>query len=235
MNSLYLSLMGLFACQNTGNFNEEFLQRRAEIYDNSSGSNLEEKLSPGLEFAVVLVDMQPRFLERGFYPYELSEMISEQKKVLKAAEQNDIPVLVFEFSGYGETIPSLQDLIEKVPRHKTFEKKRNDGFEIYDSFSGFNPEFFPSDWLGGQDVNALYFMGVNGSACVVETAGSANKIFGYKIATSNEVIATSNENSQSGNCNSESCNEAKDGLVLFLENGILDQKNEAFLDYLQKR
>ncbi len=235
----YLStVLGLSAC--TPEFNAEewtakYNRERAALYEQGPRSNLEQKLQGDLHFGIVLVDMQPRFLEHGFYPYESHEMITEQKRVLTAARDYDLPVLVFETDGYGDTIPALQDLIEQIPRTTTFGKRYDDGFEIYESIIQHpNPGIFPQDWLQEQGVNALYFMGINGNACVTETASSAQEL-NFTIATSNQVIATANDNAQSGDCRSESCDEAKAGLLLFQSKGILDPENQPFLDYFKEQ
>ena len=234
---LGLGLLQVTGCYQDGfeEFNRNHMRKQAAIYETSSGSNLKEKPLSGLKFGIVLVDMQEGFFERGFYPYEKSEMLREQKRVLEAAKEYDLPVLVFEMEGFGETLAPLEELIQQVPKHTTFSKYRQDGFEIYGHLQSPNPEVFPSDWLKEQGVNALYFMGINGNACVYETANSAQDLYNFTIATSNEVIATANDNAESGDCHSESCDEAKSGLVLFLQRGILHPKNEPFLDYFKRK
>ncbi|MSR86180.1 hypothetical protein EXS74_02185 [Candidatus Woesearchaeota archaeon] len=162
-------------------------------------------------------------------------MLQEQKKVLGVAKKYDLPVLIFETDHFGKTIPALQELIEQLPRTTTFGKHRDDGFEIYEhGMKHPNSDYFPQDWLKEQGVNALYFRGINGNACVSETASSAQEFHDFTIATSNEVIATSNDNANSRDCHSKSCDEAKGGLLLFQSKGILDTENQPFLDYFTR-
>lgn len=207
-------------------------QKRAAIYEQSSGSNLEGKIKDQ-NFGIVLVDMQDAFL-KDINSDERIQLLREQKKVLKTAEEYDIPVLVFERDTYGKTTKEIQDILETVPRTKTFYVDRNNGFESYDDSKIFNPDYFPKDWLKQQGVDTLYMMGVNGNGSVKRTADSARDLLSFTVATSNDVIASAGKNSYLGSCAYESCPEAKAALSDFLEKGLLHRDNDPFLEYFRK-
>lgn len=215
----------------------QYDREQAEIYEQSGGSNLEGKLT-NQNIGIILVDMQDGFL-RNIHPVEKVQLLERQKEVLTIAKNYDVPVLVFEMENemqnFGRTTKALQDILDTIPRTKTFSKNRDDGFEIYDDHRRFDPEYFPSDWLEQQNVDTVYVMGVNGNACVSETADSARDLFSLTIATSNDVIATADTNAASGYCAFESCDEAMAGLVPFVEHGLIHQNNRPFLEYLQKK
>ncbi len=222
--------VGLHPIPSIEEMDRNYYEKKARLYEHSSGSNLEGKLQDQI-FGIILVDMQDSFLQ-GIHTPERIQLIREQKKVLAVAAEYDLPVLIFEMDNYGQTTKELQELVDTVPRTKTFSKNRNDGFEIYDPLPRFDPETFPSDWLKQQGVDSVYMMGVNGNACVKETADSAMKM-GFTIATSTDVIATANKNAATGSCAYESCIEARASLSDFVEKGILHNENDAFLDYFR--
>lgn len=215
-------------------YSARYNREQAAIYEQSTGSNIEAKLQPDLHFGIVVVDTQTEFINK-INSEERLQLISQEKRVLEAAKTYNIPLLVFEMDNFGETLPTLERLVEQVPRHTTFRKYRDNGFEIYGTIQKPNAEIFPDDWLREQGVDTLYFMGMNGNACVYATANSAQDFLGFQIATSNDVIATADENSQTGNCAFDSCDEAKSGLTFFLEKGILSRDSQAFLEYFSER
>ena len=131
-----LKLLTLTACQSLAetiseaqeeSFHKAYFRERATKYDLNAKTNSEEKLQGDLKFAIVIVDMQELFLAK-VTPGESFEMLREQKKVLQIAQEQDIPVLVFEYENNGPTIPTLKEYIEAVPRHKYFTKDEDDGF-----------------------------------------------------------------------------------------------------------
>ena len=231
-NTLMLSTLSLSACQNLTEgeaYRKAYYRERATTYEQSSKTNLEDELKGDLNFGIVIIDMQEPFLAK-ITAAESSEMIAEQKKSLQLAKEQNIPVIVFEYEGNGETIPTLQKYIEEVPRHIYFTKSDDDGFAFQEEK---DQNDSPSAWLKENKVNALYFEGVNGSACVLASANSAY-MDNFTVATSNQVIATGDQSTEEGYCPEEQCNEAKSSLLFFLQNGILDPNNQPFLDYLAK-
>lgn len=122
---------------------------------------------------------------------------------------------------FGETIPELKEIIDRVPRHVYMSKFRNDGFERY----GDNEEK-PSAWLKENGVDSVYFMGVNTDACVYSSASSATEVYDLNIVSTKDVIATSE-------CYDD-CADAFKGFNLFLEKGAFGEDHRIFIDYLRK-
>ena len=124
---------------------------------------------------VLLIDMQPRLLS---LVREKEKLIENQIEIIRWCAKEDIPLVVLEFEGAGETIDVLRKEIEKVPRVKTIQKKHDDGFT--------------SQKLEKQlkifDSKTLLLMGINADYCVKETAIGAMKK-GFVIATSNALIS----------------------------------------------
>lgn len=133
----------------------------------------------GRGFAVVLVDMQREFVD-SLEPKERKRIIPAQKKILKSCAKKDIPLVVIEYSSFGETIKELQEHIKKIATVRTIIKAVNDGFARTDLNATLR-EF---------GVREIFFMGVNASVCVLETAKSALEE-GYKIVSAESVIADS--------------------------------------------
>ena len=226
------TILALAACtkiESYEEFNARYYREGAVLYEESTGSNTQEKLQNNYNFGIILVDMQPSFLKH-IDPQEKKQLIQRQREVLTLAKRYDIPTLVFEFDGQGETISELEQIIADIPRTKTFTKERDDGFEIYHGPKNFEPDYYPSDWLQAQGVDAVYMMGINGFACVQETADSAKDLFHLQIATSNDVIASGTEKVS---CPFESCDQGKASLSYFLQEGILDKTNYPFIKYLK--
>ncbi len=79
--------------------------------------------------AIVIVDMQPDFFE-GWNPSIKNRLIKKQVQLLKWAQQNNIPVLVFESAGRGTTFPELTAEISKLAQQAWFTKINTNGFHF---------------------------------------------------------------------------------------------------------
>jgi nicotinamidase-related amidase len=130
-----------------------------------------------LSWGAVLVDMQSSFI-KGLEPGETDILIPNQKKVIDACREMDLPLVVVNYFNAGKTHRELRKAVPKVPRHKYLTKDGGDGFK--------NKRLH--QYLQEEHVNALLFMGMNASACVHQTAEHAIEL-GYTIATSIDVIA----------------------------------------------
>lgn len=130
--------------------------------------------------AVLLIDMQPGFL--GKMSKKKTQLVSYQVGFIRECARLDIPVIVLEFAGQGDTLPELMDEVRLVPRNRQMTKLRDDGFmgTCLDRV------------LRELGVKKLVFMGVNASFCVRKTAESAMEL-GYEIITGDHLIANVNK------------------------------------------
>jgi nicotinamidase-related amidase len=133
--------------------------------------NLEER------FAVLLIDMQKKFLE-NINPLETKVQINSQIEVLDCCAQYDIPLVIIEYNGCGLTIKKLMKKAKKVQRQKSIIKSAANAFtkpELAIQLEEWNP-------------TSICFMGVYASGCVWQTAGEAADK-GYKIYSASPLIA----------------------------------------------
>lgn len=137
--------------------------------------------------AVVLIDMQDGFYERGgtTNTVGLSNLVKHQSRLLRWAVQNKIPVLVFEYEGYGKTDPRLMNIL-KDHEHAVVQKYLDGGF-----YSRSKPVAMKvlSKWK----VDTLIVAGVNGPWCVKATIEGALES-GFDVITTNQVIGDINFN-----------------------------------------
>lgn len=128
--------------------------------------------------AVVLVDMQPKFVE-GIHHEDLKLIIGKQLRVIELCYVYNIPLVILEYRGNGRTIKKLRQAAQKVPNLIYVVKSRNNGF------SGTNLTGILSDLA----VEKILLMGICACYCVQATAEAALEK-GFKIATSGELIAS---------------------------------------------
>ena len=139
--------------------------------------------------AVILVDMQYGFYERGGVTETqgLKDLVSHQQKLLNWAVKEDVPVLVFEFQGYQETDSRLMKILKNHP-HKVVTKRHDNGFT-----RGSQSAQAADDQLQKWDTDLIIIAGINGAACVKGTAvGAIN--FGYDVTTSSDIVGNINQN-----------------------------------------
>lgn len=152
---------------------KSFFERWVKKQNKSNGEDA-PKDSP---VAVLIIDMQKVFLE-DIDGKERRRLIESQAEILNYCAEHDIPIVVVEYRGCGKTIRELKRRIKKVPRQEFVTKNVNNGFR--------NPEL--EEALKTWGVKKIILMGVNASACVIETAEGAIKK-GFQIATSECLIA----------------------------------------------
>lgn len=130
-------------------------------------------------FAVILVDMQKRFIENLRHG-EANRIIPKQLAVLKYCLSANTPIIVLEFKAfeYGATIEILLEEAKKNPNFYLISKYWHSGFEETDL----------DNYLKLIGAKNFFLMGINADFCVRSTARDAIRI-GYKIITSNEVIS----------------------------------------------
>jgi nicotinamidase-related amidase len=142
---------------------------------------------PNAGFATVLIDMQEGFYERGgtLKSTGLNSLVQNQIRLLRWSVANDIPVLVFEYDGYGKTDPRLMKILAGHT-YKVIQKNFDGGF------FGISREEALST-LQSWDVDSLIVAGINGPYCVKSTIKGALDN-GYDVMTTAWVIGEINQN-----------------------------------------
>lgn len=133
---------------------------------------------------VLLIDMQDDFCKR-MESQRRQKLVSAQKLILRQCALRKIPLILIEYKGSGETIKELSDPISKV-RNKARILKSTDN-----AFPGDGHDCALNNTLKAIRARTLLVMGVNLSACVLDTAQSAIQL-GYRVQTSRDIIANTN-------------------------------------------
>lgn len=211
--------LGIFeSCAGYNSKEQSYYQKADDEYRNAEKDNIEDLVKTN--YGIVFVDMQLGYLE-NINSQDQREIIRNQKKLLVVARENDIPVLVFEMESKRDTISSLKEIIDTVPRHKYFEKYRDDGFEHYNDRAD-----LPENWLREQNVENIIFTGVNTDACIFANAESAVRL-SFGIVTSTDLVA-------SMHCR-EYCERVAPALNYFSRNGVLLDDYLILEDFLYAR
>lgn len=140
-------------------------------------------------FAVVLIDMQIGFYERGGVTDTpgLKALVAKDQELLRWAVEQDIPVMVFEYEDFGPTDPKLMKILEGH-EHVVIEKDADGAFETYQK----SREQALAQ-LKAWNVDTLIFAGINGDACVLQTALGALQA-GFEGMSSSDIVGNLNQN-----------------------------------------
>lgn len=175
-------------------------------------------------FAGIVVDMQTDFL-KDFQLIKREEMIIEQLKAIGELQGYGIPMFVLEYKDHGETEERIRDAICYLGKIEPIIKEKESGFsnkhleKILDKLNARN----------------IILMGINSSACVIETAKgakqrkyqviSAETIMGdtYKIDNELQVIVKNIEGST-----------IKESLDWYNENTYLFANSERLCNYVKE-
>ncbi|MDA9951406.1 cysteine hydrolase [Oligoflexaceae bacterium] len=135
-------------------------------------------------FAVLIVDMQYGFYERGDVEKskELSALVRNQTELLTFAVQQKIPIIFLEYAGFGKTDTKLLKAVEGA-RVEHIKKDRDSGFS--------NSELESS--LHSLGVDTIIVAGINGCCCIFNTALDATDA-GFDVYTSPDLIGNLNHN-----------------------------------------
>jgi nicotinamidase-related amidase len=138
-------------------------------------------------FAVVLIDMQKGFFERGHATDtpELKNLIDHQVVLLEWAVTHEIPVLIFEYDTFGDTDPRLMAPLSHHPFEKVT-KYEDNGF-------GYDSSADALAHLKRWNVDTLIVAGINGGYCVKSTALGGIQA-GFDVMTSSDIVGNVNEN-----------------------------------------
>ena len=126
--------------------------------------------------AVVLIDMQ----EYSIGTREERKIISSQVKVLKFCRKNNIPVIIAEYIGKGETLPRLLRKARKLPA--------NNFYKIIKEYDSVFTETRVEEILESWQIQYLLVTGIKACACVHQTVSEAVDK-GFKVITANDLIA----------------------------------------------
>ena len=108
--------------------------------------------------ALLLIDMQHKFVR--YLPHEvLRNLVREQTLLIRSCEVLNVPVIVVEYCGYGDTIPVLKYKLRNVPRVRVFKKQSNSAFGDRKLIGV----------LRAYGCNRILVTGINRSACVLKT------------------------------------------------------------------
>lgn len=138
--------------------------------------------------AVFVIDMQGGFYDRGGTRETegLQRLVQTQRRLLSWAVSYDVPVLVFEYRGFGPTNNRLTDLLQGH-RFEVVQKQVDGAFNYYDSAT-------PSrEILERWGVSNLIVSGINGNACVLATVMGALRL-GYRVITASDIVGDLNYN-----------------------------------------
>ena len=137
--------------------------------------------------AIVLIDMQDKFFERSNNQdtEEVKELVANNKTVLEWGVKNDLPILIFEYDGYGPTTDKLLDVYADHD-HKTVIKYRDGGFARETDSRSEAIQF-----LVNRHVKNLIILGINGPYCVKSTVRGALAA-GYEVYTASDIVADVN-------------------------------------------
>ena len=129
------------------------------------------------KLAVILIDMQTDFVCNLRKDAE-KKIVPKHLAILDFCIANDIPLVVAEYRGNGDTLKILDEKVKQVPRHIRITKSSNSAF----ASTGLEKQ------LRAWGSKTLLLMGINADFCVRETAQSALS-HGFKILTSKDLIA----------------------------------------------
>jgi len=144
------------------------------------------------KYALLIIDMQHRFIVRaGGHELQtnrekVSKLIDMQIALIEVAKQAQIPIVIIEFPGAGDTDKRLLGQLEGYDKLKFFEK--NDG-GVFSVRNWTREEIIK--YFAQQDVGNLIITGANGSACIKESIEGAMAI-GYNIVAFSKGIADFN-------------------------------------------
>jgi nicotinamidase-related amidase len=131
------------------------------------------------KLGIFIIDMQKPFLN-DIVEEERKKIILAQQEILEICKRKDYPVIIFEYTEQGRTIPELMKQIKSVPRHQFLKKSHADGFTD-------NPLLERN--LRKQGIENLCVGGVYADCCVLETIKGATQR-GLRVITSEELIST---------------------------------------------
>ena len=144
------------------------------------------------ELALVVVDMQPYWMDRGVMipsnsdVKKINELLNHQSRMIEQAKLHQLPILIVEFSSFGETVPSLSSHLTDYDKTKVIQKTTDGLFDLDNKTRQEALEIL-ADWK----VDELIIIGANGGSCVESTIiGAIDN--NYKVRAYPQAIADFN-------------------------------------------
>lgn len=137
--------------------------------------------------AAVIVDMQEGFYQRGGVTgtVGLQNLVDKQIELLKWAVAENVPVLFFEYDGFGDTDTRLTSLVAGG-NFMRVTKVNDDGFTA--------PSLKPAvKFLRRNKIKTLIMAGINGAYCVHDTTTGAISS-GFDVVTASDIVGNLNQN-----------------------------------------
>jgi len=129
----------------------------------------------GGKTALVVIDMQPKFVTRGGNDQtpenkaKVEQIITAQTAAIKYARRSNIPIVFLEYEGdYGDTNNALKTAVANYKEVKFF-KKSSDG--MFEDYNKYKKDLV--DYLAQKKVGTLVITGANGGACVLQSITGA--------------------------------------------------------------
>ncbi|RJQ29136.1 isochorismatase family protein [Candidatus Parcubacteria bacterium] len=117
--------------------------------------------------ALMIIDMQKSFTQN--VPKEdLSQVIKNQKEIIHLCRQKNVPIFDIRWFGEGHTIADIKNELSGYPHLYEYIKDDDNAFQASDV----KILLTLLDSLG---IETLFLIGMNASACVLETADGAQK------------------------------------------------------------
>jgi nicotinamidase-related amidase len=131
--------------------------------------------------AIMLIDMQRDFVPKKLFPEDEQALYESHSKIIQELCINrNIPLINVLYAGSGPVVPNTKKYLDMCKILKTHIKSSPNAFEsgsrLYSN-------------LKQMQIDTLFIMGVNASACVYDSAISATKDKGFKVITADDVIA----------------------------------------------
>lgn len=139
-----------------------------------SFSALSEVARVGDNTALVVIDMQPYFVERGGNQNEkenlrkTNQVLTNQVQLIQLAKQTGTPIVFVEYENYGDTNSDLRQAAKGYENIK-FITKSADG--IFDPYNNKRDEL--GEYLRSKEIGNLIITGANGGACVEQSISGA--------------------------------------------------------------
>lgn len=146
----------------------------------------------GDNYALIIIDMQPYFVERGGHDKKeenikkVEEILANQIRMIELAKKSKIPIIFIEYESYGETNSKLKDAAAGYDNIKIITKS-SDG--MLDDWNNKKSEL--SDYLQSKEIGNLIITGANGGACVKESIDGSLKN-NYNVIAYSKGIADFN-------------------------------------------
>ena len=138
--------------------------------------------------ALVIIDMQPYFTTYFTTHYPSSEniknlesVILKQRDLIRLAKTSQIPIILVEYRGSGNTLSDLTDEIGNYSKKFIFIKPLNGMFDHW------NTALEIISYLHNNNVTDLIMTGVHGSYCVQQSIEGALKN-GYQVWADPQAI-----------------------------------------------